>query len=367
MSIKYRYRMSLCAADCFQRCHRYLTRNSGTAGQQQQQRGASSANDTTNYYNQANNNNDSDSRDESSWSYNHRRHTRKSYEHKRANLNLNADAVPINNIESLNHYQRLNIQHDADNSDIKSAYYSLSKIYHPDVVGSDATDNFRLITESYDTLSDPKRRAEYDKQLNAASDTSPIEFSAWNPDKGRSTRSDNLMRSRNAADIIYKMRQEAAALEQERLKNPRKFRAGSFDRTSNFEYNRDEELSKLDNRLKDMDSYVGGKNKDISDFYRSHAKDTILRRRSELNIAAKNHYRHVTPRVSSSANEVSDMFTFWMTFGLLAGAVALSIFYSLGTNIAALLDDSFQSYKDRKRAEADERKRQQSYTLDAIK
>ena len=46
----------------------------------------------------------------------------------------------------------------------RSAYRKLAKQYHPDVNNStDAADQFREITEAYDTLTDPDRRRRYDR------------------------------------------------------------------------------------------------------------------------------------------------------------------------------------------------------------
>ncbi|GAB0133871.1 hypothetical protein EsDP_00002265 [Epichloe bromicola] len=66
---------------------------------------------------------------------------------------------------SKNHYERLNICHDASPSEIKKSFYSLSKSHHPDVNRSDphAAQTFSLLSESYTVLSDPSRRAQYDR------------------------------------------------------------------------------------------------------------------------------------------------------------------------------------------------------------
>lgn len=116
---------------------------------------------------------------------------------------------------------------DADLETIKAAYYALTKVYHPDASLSNdesAIENFRLITESYDTLSSPSARAEYDRQLGVELDTAKItEFYAAS---GSGIEPTSLYRSKSA-DIFFKERNDAI-LQRERLKNPRKFRAGSF-------------------------------------------------------------------------------------------------------------------------------------------
>ena len=65
---------------------------------------------------------------------------------------------------SKDYYKLLGIQVDAAVEQIKKAYRTLAKQYHPDVNNSpDAADRFREITEAYDTLTDPDRRRRYDR------------------------------------------------------------------------------------------------------------------------------------------------------------------------------------------------------------
>ncbi|KAG6005628.1 hypothetical protein E4U21_007816 [Claviceps maximensis] len=66
-----------------------------------------------------------------------------------------------------NHYERLNIRHDASAGEIKKSFYSLSKTHHPDVNPSDpqASQTFSLLSESYTILSDPTTRAKYDRDI----------------------------------------------------------------------------------------------------------------------------------------------------------------------------------------------------------
>jgi len=70
-------------------------------------------------------------------------------------------------LESKNHYQVLGVPSSATHDDIKSAYYKLSKKYHPDMnEGSrEAADKFRLITAAYEVLGNYNSRKRYDRGL----------------------------------------------------------------------------------------------------------------------------------------------------------------------------------------------------------
>ncbi|KAG6134104.1 hypothetical protein E4U38_002550 [Claviceps purpurea] len=76
-------------------------------------------------------------------------------------------AAGVTDTASKNHYERLNIRHDASPAEIKKSFYSLSKAHHPDVNPSDphAAHTFSLLSESYTILSDPTRRATYDRDV----------------------------------------------------------------------------------------------------------------------------------------------------------------------------------------------------------
>ncbi|XP_059053080.1 dnaJ homolog subfamily C member 30, mitochondrial-like [Achroia grisella] len=65
-----------------------------------------------------------------------------------------------------NHYDVLGVTPKATQSEIKSAYYKLSKVYHPDK-SSDETSakKFRAITEAYEVLGNIKLKKIYDKGL----------------------------------------------------------------------------------------------------------------------------------------------------------------------------------------------------------
>lgn len=59
------------------------------------------------------------------------------------------------------YYDILGVPKDASQEDIKKAFYKLAHKYHPDK-GGDA-EKFKEINEAYQVLSDPEKRAQYDK------------------------------------------------------------------------------------------------------------------------------------------------------------------------------------------------------------
>ena len=58
-------------------------------------------------------------------------------------------------------YDVLGVARDADSDEIKRAYRAAAKKFHPDAEGNSYF--FRLIQQAYETLSDPDRRAAYDR------------------------------------------------------------------------------------------------------------------------------------------------------------------------------------------------------------
>lgn len=65
-----------------------------------------------------------------------------------------------------NHYQILGISQQASQTQIKSAYRSLVKQFHPDSQTDDANhDKIVSINAAYEVLGDPQKRRSYDRQL----------------------------------------------------------------------------------------------------------------------------------------------------------------------------------------------------------
>lgn len=71
---------------------------------------------------------------------------------------------------SINYYDLLQINPRAELETIERVYRILAKRYHPDNQQTGDAERFRLLTEAYDTLRDPAKRAEYDRkfEVNAA-------------------------------------------------------------------------------------------------------------------------------------------------------------------------------------------------------
>lgn len=70
------------------------------------------------------------------------------------------------------YYEVLGISKDASEADIKKAYRTLAKKYHPDRNKSkDAEEKMKEINEAYSILSDPNKKANYDRFGFAGNDT----------------------------------------------------------------------------------------------------------------------------------------------------------------------------------------------------
>lgn len=70
----------------------------------------------------------------------------------------------VSYMENQNYYDILEVPKNASQSEIKKAYHKLALKWHPDKNKDHvATEKFKLISEAYDTLSDPEKKEVYDK------------------------------------------------------------------------------------------------------------------------------------------------------------------------------------------------------------
>ena len=66
-----------------------------------------------------------------------------------------------------NYYEIMQLQPYANPALVTASYRILSKLYHPDTARESANlDQFRLIQQAYEVLSDPQKRKEYDQELS---------------------------------------------------------------------------------------------------------------------------------------------------------------------------------------------------------
>jgi curved DNA-binding protein CbpA len=61
------------------------------------------------------------------------------------------------------HYSLLGIQRNASTRDIKRAFREKAKQVHPDIAGEPTVEEMRRLLAAYEALSNPERRAEYDR------------------------------------------------------------------------------------------------------------------------------------------------------------------------------------------------------------
>ncbi|MFT4147509.1 MAG: molecular chaperone DnaJ [Micrococcaceae bacterium] len=65
------------------------------------------------------------------------------------------------------HYAALGLSRDATDEEIKKAYKKLARKLHPDINDApDASEQFKAVTHAYEVLSDPQKRANYDRTGN---------------------------------------------------------------------------------------------------------------------------------------------------------------------------------------------------------
>jgi hypothetical protein len=111
---------------------------------------------------------------------------------------------------SRNHYELLGLPSDADSSAIKAAYKRLTRTAHPDMpTGSSGI--FGLITDAYDVLRDPVRRAEYDRGLKGGTSTQS-ERGAPTPDPAQAKAAEQArVRAAEASSAAREAEHAAAA------------------------------------------------------------------------------------------------------------------------------------------------------------
>src|SRR3954449_1276936 len=85
-------------------------------------------------------------------------------------------------------YEVLGVARDADETEVKKAFRRLARELHPDVNSTEtAEEDFKEVAEAYEILSDPERRATYDRYGFDGLRTggfAPTDFGGFGPPSG---------------------------------------------------------------------------------------------------------------------------------------------------------------------------------------
>lgn len=129
-------------------------------------------------------------------------------------------------MEDQNYYEVLGVSSKASLEDITAAKNALAKKYHPDANlkdGIDTTEQMQAILEAYNILSDPMRRADYDRRIagrKAVMQTFDLSEAATEPDTGEPVfvtywkASNDLYDIITESDELYRIKNQTARLGQ---------------------------------------------------------------------------------------------------------------------------------------------------------
>jgi DnaJ-class molecular chaperone len=85
-----------------------------------------------------------------------------------------------------NYYELLGVSPDASRQEIHSAYRRLARHYHPDLnAEGDAGARFNELSDAYEVLHDPGRRARYDRSRAAASRSTAQQVPVFSAERPR--------------------------------------------------------------------------------------------------------------------------------------------------------------------------------------
>ncbi|MCI0548781.1 MAG: molecular chaperone DnaJ [Candidatus Rokubacteria bacterium] len=135
-----------------------------------------------------------------------------------------------------NYYGILGVDQGADENELKRAYRKLARLYHPDKNSGDkaAEERFKEVTEAYAVLSDPDKRAHYDRFGTAPASAGAAGFQdggfgsifedLFEGFFGQQERGGRRTRARRGEDLRYDLRitlEEAAEGLETKLQIPR--------------------------------------------------------------------------------------------------------------------------------------------------
>ncbi|MBK16791.1 MAG: molecular chaperone DnaJ [Prochlorococcus sp. SP3034] len=89
-----------------------------------------------------------------------------------------------------NYYSIFGVNKDATKTELKAAYRSLVKKYHPDTGGD--KEKFLLIQLAWETLNDPIKKEKYDKKISFSNESLNIDNENWVKDLKGKKQSSNI-------------------------------------------------------------------------------------------------------------------------------------------------------------------------------
>jgi curved DNA-binding protein CbpA len=101
-------------------------------------------------------------------------------------------------------YKLLGVPREATQDDIRKAHRELVRRYHPDANSGDhsSEEHFKEVQRAYEVLSDPEKRREYDKRLDASARRSSGQSRAR---AGRKTGGEGAAPSADLSDLLSKL------------------------------------------------------------------------------------------------------------------------------------------------------------------
>ena len=145
----------------------------------------------------------------------------------------------IDDMENL--YDVLGVSRNATEEEIKKAYRTLSKKYHPDANPGDkkAEERFKKISEAYAVLQDPKKRSDYDRKTEE-----PVNNTAKNTAKNTGRKSAapsggmagfDFSSMEGQFERFFGFHPKTTEIDAEKLQQTRKAKTNPLDMTDVFE------------------------------------------------------------------------------------------------------------------------------------
>jgi curved DNA-binding protein CbpA len=108
----------------------------------------------------------------------------KLFPHKKPNLLIKTQLRRLMDFDpKKDYYKILGVSSDASEKEVKSAYYKMAKMHHPDLNGGKQSNEFKEMTNAYDILSDASKKKDYDILFKGQSMHNPFNNKSNSPNR----------------------------------------------------------------------------------------------------------------------------------------------------------------------------------------